>query len=100
MRLKWFGVLALVFALALTVPRAQIGANLLWDSIIVLVSVFGVILVIIDCHTDKKKIHRITKEGGMKLVKENHPILSDEDWDAFERLQEAQQEEEAAQCLK
>lgn len=57
MRLKWFGVLVLLSALALTVPRGNAGANILWlwDAIIALVLVFGVILIMIDCRTDDKK---------------------------------------------
>lgn len=63
MRLKWFGVLVLLLALVLTVPRGAIGASLLGDSVIVLILGIGVVLVIIDCRTDDKKfIESIKKQ--------------------------------------
>lgn len=55
MRLKWFGILVLLLALALTVPRGTIGVSILWDSAIAVVLGIGVILIIIDCRKDDKK---------------------------------------------
>lgn len=67
MRLKWFGILVLFGALALTAPRNYIGASILLDLAIGLVLCFGIILIIIDNRTDEKKyIESIKKrrKGG------------------------------------
>lgn len=68
MRLKWFGVLVLLSALALTVPRGAIGASPLRESVIAVGLGIGVILVIIDCRKDDKKyIESIKKEAEQCL---------------------------------